>query len=134
MSFRVSVVDRKLPAALLVLVMTNIADLTINQLKSMVAIKEQIEQLQTQLDSLVSGNGHPISKIPGKPRRRMSRAGRARIIAALKARWAKVRGKKSAKTSARKSDRRSSPAVRAKLSAAARARWAKAKAAGKKAL
>jgi len=114
--------------------MINIADLTKNQLNEIIAIKEKIEQLQKEMESVVSGHGYAISIIPAKRRRRMSRAGRARIIAAVKARWAKQRGKKPAKVSVGKKDRRSSPAVRAKLAAAARARWAKAKASGKKAL
>jgi hypothetical protein len=61
----------------------------------------------------------------------MSAAGRARIIAAQKARWAKV---KSGKRPAAKRKRTMSAAARAKIAAAARARWARAKASGKKSL
>jgi hypothetical protein len=117
--------------------MINLTELTTNQLKSIISIKEQIEKLQGQLDSIVSGNGDPIPPIAGNRRRRMSRAGRARIIAAVKARWAKVKRNGKARnrfSAAKKGDRRRSPAVRAKLAAAARARWAKAKAQGKTAL
>jgi len=53
------------------------------------------------------------------------------IIAATKARWARVQGSRGKEKAAEKVDRRSSPAVRAKLAAAARARWAKARAAGR---
>ena len=62
----------------------------------------------------------------------MSAAGRARIIAAQKARWAKVKAGKPAPKA--KGKRKMSAAARAKIAAAARARWAKAKASGKKAL
>jgi hypothetical protein len=60
----------------------------------------------------------------------MSRAGRAKIAAAQKARWAKVKAVKPAKAKKRKM----SAAAKAKISAAAKARWAKVKAAGKKSL
>ena len=58
----------------------------------------------------------------------MSAAGRARIVAAAKARWAKVKEKKSNTAPAQKPKRQMSAAARAKISAAAKARWAKIKA------
>ena len=61
----------------------------------------------------------------------MSAAGRASIAAAQKARWAKVKGKKSSAKPVKKAKRKMSAAARAKISAAAKKRWAKAKAAGK---
>jgi hypothetical protein len=62
--------------------------------------------------------------------RRMSAAGRARIVAAQKARWAKARANGS-KTNvvAKPKKRRMSVAARKKIAAAQRARWAQAKAA-----
>jgi hypothetical protein len=62
--------------------------------------------------------------------RRMSAAGRANIVAAQKARWAKARSNGS-KTNvvAMPKKRRMSVAARKKIAAAQRARWAKAKAA-----
>jgi len=62
----------------------------------------------------------------------MSAAGRVRIIAAQKARWAKAK-KQSAKP-AKKAKRKMRAAARAKIAAAAKARWAKAKAQGKNSL
>ena len=59
----------------------------------------------------------------------MSAVGRARIAAAQKARWAKVKGDKV--EAAPKKRRKMSAAGRARMAAAAKARWAKAKAAGK---
>ncbi|HEY3863638.1 MAG TPA: hypothetical protein VGO59_17320 [Verrucomicrobiae bacterium] len=105
--------------------MTNLQDLTTNQLKRIIAIKEQIETLQNELASVTGNGGHATGK------RRLSAAGRAAIIAGAKARWSRARGgKAAAPKAAKKGDRRSSPAVRAKLAAAAKARWARAKASG----
>lgn len=59
----------------------------------------------------------------------MSRAGRAAIAAAARARWAKVRGEKADKPV--KKRKKFSAAARKKMAAVAKARWAKAKAAGK---
>jgi hypothetical protein len=64
----------------------------------------------------------------------MSAAARRKIAAAARARWAKVKGRKSAVTPVRKARRKMSAAAREKLAAAARARWKKAKAQGKKTL
>jgi hypothetical protein len=118
--------------------MTILSDLTTAQLKSIVAIKEQIEALQGQIDSIVdgSGSGNDESLIPApieaSGKGHMSAAARAKIVATPKARWARIKKTKpEAPMSVQKRDRRRSPAVRAKLAAAARARWKKAKAAGK---
>jgi hypothetical protein len=114
--------------------MTNIKDLTTAQLQRAIDIKEQIEALQTQLDSIEGGNGAGMPGPSAKKKRRMSKAGRAAIAAAAKARWAAYRGKgatASKEPVAGKKRRKMSPAARAKIAAAARARWAKAKVAGK---
>lgn len=58
----------------------------------------------------------------------MSAAGRARIAAAQKVRWAKLKAKKAAP---KKATRKISAAGRAKIAAAQKARWAKIKAAKK---
>jgi hypothetical protein len=117
--------------------MMNITELTTSQLNSIIAIKEEIERLQSQIESIVSGQ-NKIVRVAAKPgrkgKRRLSLAGRAAIIAGTKARWAKwakASGASDAPKAAKKKDRRSSPAVRAKLAAAAKARWAKVKAQGK---
>jgi hypothetical protein len=62
----------------------------------------------------------------------MSAAGRAKIAAGQKARWAKAKGQKMKQSQPKK--RKMSAAARAKISAAAKARWAKVKAAGKNTL
>jgi len=113
--------------------MTNLEDLSTSQLRRIIGLKEQIEALQAQIDSIAAGDGEipaPLAAKGPKKRRKMSAAARAKIAAAQRARWARVKGTTAPKAS-EKGDRRSSPAVRAKLAAAARARWKKAKAPGK---
>ncbi|HXC37246.1 MAG TPA: hypothetical protein VNV43_15325 [Candidatus Acidoferrales bacterium] len=112
----------------------DILNLTPAQLKHAADIKEQIAALEDELQSIVRGgigNGAPS---PSRTRRnRMSAAGRARIIAAQKARWAKFK-KSNGRAVPRTKSRKFSAAARAKIAAAARARWAKAKASGKNSL
>jgi hypothetical protein len=105
--------------------MKSLSSLSVAQLRKAVAVKEQIEQLEAQLASIVGDM--PTPEAAGKKRRRMSAAGRARIAAAARARWAKIRGQKESPRKKRKV----SAAARLRLSAAAKARWKKAKAAGK---
>ena len=112
----------------------NITNLTTAQLNQIIAIKEQIEVLQSQIDSIANGHDFPVpfaEEGPVPAKRKLSVAHRRKLIKVLararKIRWAKVKA-------AKKKDWRSSPAVRAKLAAAARARWAKARAEGKKRL
>ena len=140
----------------------NITELTTTQLRQIIAIKEQIETLQSQIDSIAGGGGG-TSSAPDKPTgaRKMSRSEAARI--AVTARWAKVRAARAeaapkkrrisaahrrklikalakarkirwAKARAAKEKRRLSAAGRAAISAAAKARWARARAEGKRRL
>jgi hypothetical protein len=64
-------------------------------LRRAAAIRERIERLEKQLTGLL-GIPEPLT-VGGvvRRRRRMSAAARARISAAAKARWAKVRAKKA---------------------------------------
>jgi hypothetical protein len=106
--------------------MIKLTELTTSQLNSIIEIKEQIEKLQSQLDSIAAGSDHSVPVTAIKRRRRMSRAGRARIIAAVKARWAKVKGNGNSKP-AKQDKRRLSAAGRAAIIAATKARWARAR-------
>ena len=111
---------------------------SISDLRKAVQIKEQIEQLQRKLASLLGSRATAAqtvltaSKAPGK-KRTMSAAGRARIIAAQKARWAKIKGTAGSKANAPKKSKKSgmSAAAKAKLSALMKQRWAARKKAGK---
>jgi len=96
--------------------------LSVAQLREAVAIKEQIEQLETQLASIFGET--TIPEVAGKKRRRMSAEGKANMAAATRARWAKIKGTQTTPT-------KMSAEGRARISAAAKARWKKAKAAGK---
>ena len=112
----------------------NLTSLSAKQLRRAADIKEKIATLQSELEEYLGVVVSSVSNFlaPAKRKSRMSAAGRARIIAAQKARWAKVKAGKPARKAAGK--RKMSAAARAKIAAAARARWAKAKASGKKAL
>ncbi len=106
--------------------MNSLTNLTSEQLSKAARVKRQIASLETKLERILGGRPQARLGRPRKKRKfRMSAAGRARIVAAQKARWAKVKGKSA------KPKRRMSAAGRARIAAAARARWAKAKAAGK---
>jgi len=96
--------------------MTNLHDLTISQLNRIIAIKEQIETLQGEIESIAGDGGEVPSPFPGdNPRkRRRSAVVRARMAAAQKARWAKLKGKADSKP-AKKGKRRLSAAGRADL-------------------
>lgn len=108
--------------------MTN---LSASQLRRAAGIKQKIESLQKRLSRLLGGTDGTAAP---RKRRKMSAAGRRKIAAAQKARWAKVKGRKSAAKPVKKARRKMSAAARAKIAAAARARWAKAKAQGKNTL
>ena len=107
--------------------MITLKDLSTNQLQQIIALKEQIEALQAEIESITGTPENSPDTVRGPRKWRMSAEARAKIAAAQRTRWAKVKGTKVAK----KKDGRSSPAFRAQMAAAARARWKKAKAAGK---
>src|SRR5437899_2816389 len=114
--------------------MTNIlSGITAGQLRRAITIKERIESLESELNQLLGSSGSESNGRQTK-RRGMSAAGRARIAAGQKARWAKVKGEVEPTKPASKGRRKMSPAARKRLAASARARWKKAKAAGKNAL
>ena len=72
----------------------SLRDLTVGQLKKAAAIKERIEQLERDLTGIL-GIPEPMT-VGGviRRRRKMSAAARAKISAAAKARWAKVKAGK----------------------------------------
>jgi hypothetical protein len=113
----------------------NITRLTAQQLRKAADLIEKIGSLEAQLAKYIGGAVASVSAPEAAPRKKtkMSAAGRARIIAAQKVRWAKVKASQGAKP-AKAKKRSMSAAAKAKIAAIARARWAKVKAAGKKAL
>lgn len=99
--------------------MANLSDFVKTLQKERERVASQLSALDAALTAFV---GVYKSKLSRK-RRKMSRAARARIAAAQRARWAKVKGRKVVSIS-----RHISPAGRARIAAAARARWAKVRA------
>lgn len=88
----------------------------------------QLEQERSLLQSQLEQIGNALSALNAKGKastgRTMSAAGRARIAAAQRARWAKVKGKQ-ASASAPVKKRKLSAAALARIRAAQKARWAK---------
>ena len=84
---------------------------------------KEVQRLDTALAAL---NGN-VQRKQTATRRKMSAAGRARIVAAQKARWAKVRGESKpaapATTKAAKPKRRISPEGLKRIIAATKKRW-----------
>ena len=118
---------------------------SIDQLKRAIVIQEQIDKLEAELRAVLSGaesttapiQSSPVTAKPVKKKRKMSAAGRARISAASKKRWADLKAAKSPapiqaapvakapKAAKKKAKRNISPEARAKMAAAAKKRWAK---------
>jgi hypothetical protein len=101
--------------------MNAIFTLSVQQLRRAAEIKETIESLKNEIGRIFGSSEKTTASPVSKKRRKMSAAGRARIAAAQKARWAKVKAKVAP---AQKSKRQMSEAAKAKISAAAKARWA----------
>jgi hypothetical protein len=128
--------------------------LTSTQLRQAADLKDQIANLQTQLATVFGGQEtpspvetaksvtNPVVKPVVAKKRGMSAAGKARVVAAQKARWAKIKAAKTsiaptakpvakaggvAKPAGRKG--KISPEGMARIIAATKARWAKVKAA-----
>jgi hypothetical protein len=97
--------------------------LTLNSVLS--TLEQERRQITTQLQSL----GKALAALRGTAkteesrRGTMSAAGRARIAAAQRARWAKLKGRKVTTISPKK--RKMSAAAIAKIRAAQNTRWAK---------
>ena len=111
--------------------MNSITNLTSKQLRQVADLKDKIETFEKRIGKLLGSPSKPVSEAKPKKRRKISAAGRAKMAAAAKARWAKVKGTKPSAKPVKKAKRKMSAAARAKISALAKARWAKAKAAGK---
>ena len=79
--------------------MSSINQLTASQLRTAANLKEKIAKLEKELTAILGGTA-PAAKTPAaKPEKRKSKmraAGRARIAAAQKKRWAKIKAAKKA--------------------------------------
>src|SRR5437660_12644793 len=83
-------------------------DLSTRNLEQALSIRRQIDALERRLRGLVggAGGGGATAAPRGGGRRRMSAAARAKIAAAARARWARVRARGGAKGGPKKSGRR----------------------------
>jgi anti-sigma28 factor (negative regulator of flagellin synthesis) len=116
--------------------MKSLSDLSVADLRRVIALKEQIESFEGQLESIAGESSADAANPAEAPapakraKRRLSAAHRRKLIKALakarKMRWAKA---KEARTNAVPKKRRMSAAGRAAISAAAKARWARVRAA-----
>ncbi len=111
---------------------TSLSNLTVAQLQRAAQIKQQIEVLEAELTSVLGGlpvakgrRGRPPGGGKGGG---ISAAGRARIAAAQRLRWAKFKANRKDAAKAGRGGRRRrkmSPEARARIAAAQKARWAK---------
>jgi hypothetical protein len=119
----------------------SLLNLSTSQLRKAADLKERIDALNAELAQILGGEipvpfitaprrGRPPGKSGG-----MSAAGKARIAAAARARWARVRAENGGNSSPAEAQpvnakprRTMSPAARKRIAAAQKARWAKLKA------
>ena len=118
----------------------NLSDLTASQLRQAAALKEQLENLQRELASILEtpaapqAPAAPAAAPQAAPQKKgtISAAGIARIKAAQKARWAKIKAAAEPAALPKQKKFTMSAAAKAAISKAAKARWAKIKAAKKR--
>jgi hypothetical protein len=108
--------------------MNSITNLTPAQLRKAANIQEKIQALQGKLNQILGATVEAAPTAAPKKRKKISAAGRARMKAAQKARWDKIKSKAKPVKKAKKG---MSPAAKAKMRELMKARWAKAKKAGK---
>ena len=109
---------------------TPLLDLSPRQLRRAADIKERIDTLRELARLFGTPAEAEDGAIPRK-KRTMSRAARAKMRAAQKARWAKIKGAAQPSEPERKPKRKMRAAAKARLSVIAMARWKKARAQGK---
>src|SRR6266404_7040741 len=100
---------------------------------NLTSVLNQLQQERNRLSAQLERLNKAVSALNGisnsrTSRRTISASGRARIAAAQRARWAKVKGKVVSITTRRTM----SPAARRRIAAAQKARWAKWRRAQKK--
>ena len=113
--------------------MNLITGLSPKALRKAADLQEKLLLLQEELGQLLGGGVSAPAQTTETPKKKwkFSAASRAKMRAAQKARWAKIKGTTSSATPEQKPKRKMSAAGRAAISAAAKARWAKARKAGK---
>jgi glutamate-1-semialdehyde aminotransferase len=102
--------------------------------KERTRLEDELHRITTALVAFgnVYMHGRQLkAAVTTRKKRTISAAGRKRIAAAQRARWAKIKGQKVVSISSRKG-RKMSPAARKRIVAAQKARWAKWRKAQKK--
>jgi hypothetical protein len=102
-------------------------------LANLSAIVRQLKKERDRVQHRLSGLNAALAAFAGvyrgrtgtKPRRELSAKGRARIAAAQRARWARVKGRQNVIPIAKSGKRTMSASARRKIAAAQRKRWAK---------
>jgi hypothetical protein len=111
-------------------------DISVKELQEAISIRQQIDNLQRRLSSLLRGAPQrPTGPTgPTAPGRFFSPATRAKLAAAARARWARRRGTGAAPPAKSPAKRKGqlTPAGRRKLSQLMKARWAARRKAGGK--
>src|SRR5436189_5365198 len=107
-------------------------ELSLKALEEAVSIRRQIDTLERRLASVLGGT--PTGTTTMRDRGRMPAATRAKLAAAARARWARLKaGKEMGRTTTARKKGGITPAGRKRLSQLMKARWAaRRKAAGKK--
>ena len=101
-------------------------DISVKTLQEAISIRQQIENLEKRLSSLLAGA--PAKPTAATGGRYFSPATRAKLAAAARARWARKRG--ATTPAPRKRKGQLTPAGRRKLSQLMKARWAARRKAG----
>ena len=75
---------------------TTLSSLSVQQLRKAAKLKEKIQVLEKELGQLFGSFSQPLVQAVAKRKWKMSAAGRAKIAAAARARWARVKAKNKA--------------------------------------
>jgi hypothetical protein len=122
--FRLSVKDGTI---LVPMQAASFSTILFSAMTNLTSVLSQLEQERTRLTSQLDALNRALSALNGTGNKRTGRiisaAGRARIAAAQRARWAKIKGRKVVSVTTRR--RTMSPAARRRIVAAQKARWAK---------
>ena len=107
-------------------------DISVKDLQEAISIRQQIDNLQRRLSSLLRGAPQRPAAAPTAPGRYFSPATRAKLAAAARARWARSRGTAVAAPAKAPAKRKGqlTAAGRRRLSQLMKARWAARRKAG----
>jgi hypothetical protein len=97
-------------------------DISVKALEEAVSIRRQIDNLERRLSSILGGAPARPTTAPTQTRRYFSPSTRAKLAAAAKARWARLKG--GTKPAPTRKKGALTPAGRRKLSELMKARWA----------